>query len=273
MKSYGNHCAYCDVAITSAKFDFIIPLEDGGDTHFTNFQPLCQDCFALSNTGDSNIETMEVCVSDDNAIERKSGVLPPVSAQQVEVVEVSQSPKIVEQSITKVVASIPEAPIEKMKHMADVAVALMMQSKAGSTTTNKTSNDSDQVRSSNSFHTVKVQNATNAKEASHESLSATGEVISSTHSDEDIKLDIPLPLTEQPPPTTSSTSSASPVVSSSSRLKDILRLNASKLDILKKNLNKHIVDDSDSSGDNKYSKKLKETDDDFWDDFVGKIDH
>ena len=102
------------------------------------------------------------------------------------------------------------------------------------------------------------------------------------YNDEEFKLEIPVLFPNEairsstPSPSVLPPDSSAVLTpqSSAAKLKDILKMNANKLNLLQSNLNKHIAeDDDDSSNDSdRYSKKEKRSEEDFWKDLVQRID-
>eukprot|EP01035_Chromulina_nebulosa_P020824 gene20824-26992_t len=341
IKSYGFMCAYCEIAGTAADFelDFIVPLNDGGDSSFTNFQPLCAECFAIANPGsDSNSPSQElsaeplsvdqpppeaipaevfedvtplinITISDiveqmtsdqgeqnyhDNSIPSITTVpdvvqepvgdnleiASPITAQPIDdrgEVEKDQTPPIVQSTSYSPSVSVHSSSIDFP--VASQINEFIQTKEVDTFPTSSSIPDRDVCHVAN-YNGKKEDPAAlrkAAEEEAHVDIDDEDDDLD-LYKDSDFKLEIPVLF----PNESIRTSTPSPSVlgdsstpqNSAAKLKDILKMNASKLNLLQNNLNKLIAeDDDDSSNDSdKYSKKEKRSEEDFWKDLVRRID-
>lgn len=349
IKSYGSMCAYCEIAGTAADFelDFIIPLNDGGDTTFTNFQPLCADCFAIANPGsDSNSPSNDLGAQSVTVVDQPSEAIstmafqedvPPLinaafsdiilaTSDQGEqnyhtdsmLLSITPAPIVAQAPAVLVVGNLDiappvTAPLIDDRGEVDMELATpMVQSTSYSPSVSihssvvdmpiaAQSNEFIQMKEMDAFPTsssipdrggaLHVANDNGKREDSIvlPKVEDEGEYIDiddedddlDLYNDTDFKLEIPVLFPNEnirsnnPSPSVLGDSSAilTPQ-NSAAKLKDILKMNASKLNLLQNNLNKLLAeDDDDSSNDSdKYSKKEKRSEEDFWKDLVKRID-
>ena len=331
-------CAYCEKPGIAADFqlDLIIPLSDGGDTSFTNFQPLCEECFAIANPGPdspfndyeefgtNDVSALSVVVEEQpEATATVEDVSAPFHAtvETIDSVEQDYRENIIltnpSADVAELVAatehldhSSPEIapPLDESIEIERNFPAVPSTSYSPSVSVHGSSTDVTEA-AVQSYESIQIKEDETAPTSSstperyplHEANdsgkkgdsielpihSAEAEDVGNDddfddYNDEEFKLEIPVLFPNEairsstPSPSVLPPDSSAVLTpqSSAAKLKDILKMNANKLNLLQSNLNKHIAeDDDDSSNDSdRYSKKEKRSEEDFWKDLVQRID-